>query len=392
MVTTRRGTTPASSPSIQTRVSIKQKPIVLIHPTFPPPRSPKKHHTLSSDQVENISSPTHPLPSVSWSSSPSSSSITHKHQSPIQPPHKLRRVARPTPPSKTSIPYSVSVDSHLNPPISSARRKLKSIENLPLPTSPKPPSSDRKFQSLGVFRHSQEHLAEVVIIILPFLPCLMLPLLCPTHTDDPLFTKETPKPNHAFKPFTTQLPFPNVFSHARHLLRLSSVTDLAKDHLVGRTAEVTKIRSFLAARFPHLFDVQPVNQTDAGKSLYISGPPGTGKSHCINSILLNPHHEVHSTLKVAGIGVHFINCIAMGGLVGPSSCASGVATTSSSIALDDELWRKIGMCIGCKPMTHSPSKSSKKLSPKQLVEHCILNDECQPRFADSLTICFSADC
>lgn len=194
------------------------------------------------------------------------------------------------------------------------------------------------------------------------------------YTEDE--SQETPKANDGITRRTSKpvpsLPFPNIFNHARHLLRLSTVTDLEKDHLVGRTQEVSKLCGFLTSRFPNLFDTASNTIEQSGSSLYISGPPGTGKTHMVHSILLNPNHSISQKLKKGGIQVHLINCIAMGG---PMGMGVGSGTGGS---LDEEMWKRIGMCVGCNSVQ---KKSNKKMSCREVVEEWILyNDECQPRF------------
>ncbi|KAH9820562.1 cell division cycle protein [Melampsora americana] len=187
----------------------------------------------------------------------------------------------------------------------------------------------------------------------------------------------TPKPKQAVDTIVS-IPFPNVFSHARHLLRLSSVSDLGKDEVVGRSQEVEKLHRFLTNRYPSLFDDDNYNP-EGGKSLYISGPPGTGKTHLINSILLNPNHRVHQTLTSSGIRVHFINCMAMGNPLGSSGSVIDSSISSGSNSLDDQLWRKIAACVGLKEKCFkSPSKTSKKSSIKDLVKNFILSEQSQP--------------
>ncbi|KAG0139625.1 hypothetical protein CROQUDRAFT_666234 [Cronartium quercuum f. sp. fusiforme G11] len=300
-----------------------------------------KNQSLSFDPT----SPTYKLTSVTWNTSPISSVIEPDHQSPTQPPKKLRRISNLSPSKSklhksTSQPHRLSVQS--NPTISPSKLKLKPNENLPT-------------------HHSSHNLPDLRL------------------SNQSPFTSNsiTPKPNHASKPIHHHhhTSFPNVFAHARHLLRLSTVSDLEKDSIVGRSQEVIKLTHFITHRYPHLFDQNTTlrKTSEVGKSLYISGPPGTGKTHLIHSVLLNPNHSIHQKLKAGGIKVHLINCIAIGGSVGVVN-----STANSSGSLDDELWRQIGTCIGCSDLFKSHSKSSKKLSTKEIVEEFIHTDECRP--------------
>lgn len=124
---------------------------------------------------------------------------------------------------------------------------------------------------------------------------------------------ETPK-NSTFHAISG---FSNVFAHARHLLKLSSTDVISSEDFLGRSKELLKLKNFLSERYQNLLDLGPdpidsssAHSDSSSGSLYISGPPGTGKTHMIRSVLLNQNHEVARALNKAGVQVQFINCAA----------------------------------------------------------------------------------
>lgn len=79
------------------------------------------------------------------------------------------------------------------------------------------------------------------------------------------------------------------YQNARLALHSSATEDMP-----GRESEVTELREFLQG---HL-------EKETSGSLYISGPPGTGKTACLSKIMQQP--EIKSKLKIV-----YINCTTM---------------------------------------------------------------------------------
>ncbi|KNZ54273.1 hypothetical protein VP01_2991g1 [Puccinia sorghi] len=199
-------------------------------------------------------------------------------------------------------------------------------------------------------------------------------LLCCLHClDEDLAAQETPKA----KPISVQTSsrFSNVFAHARHLLKLSSTDVISSENFLGRAKELAKLKNFFSGRFNNLFQLDSDLSDSSGThtapmsgSLYISGPPGTGKTHMIKSVLLNQDHEVGRALNKAGVHVHFINCVALSTSTGVTGLSSGTGLN----ALDEQLWHHVAACLG---ISRSSSTKGKQLTSRALVEtHVIKND------------------
>ncbi|KAE8254888.1 hypothetical protein A4X13_0g3247 [Tilletia indica] len=136
-----------------------------------------------------------------------------------------------------------------------------------------------------------------------------------------------------------KLRFPNVYAHARSLLRYSSATTADADgtgaskleasdrdareevEIVGREREMVMIKTFLSTRFGNdaLFPttsaaefITPTKDAAAtdlnAPSLYMCGLPGTGKTALVRSIL-SELRQVSTTMEIPRIA--FVNCMSI---------------------------------------------------------------------------------
>ena len=101
----------------------------------------------------------------------------------------------------------------------------------------------------------------------------------PRHADFP------PTPRQSATPTTSQ----TVYSQARQLFARGANSG----RLIGRDAEREKLATFL----------QDCTESRKGGCLYISGPPGTGKSAMV--------HEVCSDVGLSNVKVSHVNCVSM---------------------------------------------------------------------------------
>jgi cell division control protein 6 len=99
------------------------------------------------------------------------------------------------------------------------------------------------------------------------------------------------------------------------LLHLSSAPTSDDVPLVGRDSESDHLVRFLSHSFPDVFTPSPETQQDeeglkAGKALYVSGSPGTGKTALVSKLV--------NTLKGKrkGVSVAMLNCTSLGKEVG----------------------------------------------------------------------------
>ncbi|KAA1073926.1 AAA ATPase [Puccinia graminis f. sp. tritici] len=279
---------------------------------------------------------------IAWSSSP--------------PPSPKKRTLRSSKPCKnngsvgfpeaTPLPKSHSMASCAQEAGSPVRKRLRAIENI------------QTRSGISKSRSQPQSLSK------------NLTSLC-----DKLVV-ETPKNNPI--PFKTFAGFSNVFAHARHLLKLSSTDIISCDDFLGRSKELHKLKKFLSERYPSLtnlgqapVDSSSTHANSSSGSLYISGPPGTGKTHMIKSVLLNQDHVVGRALNMAGVQVHFINCVALNTSTGTTGLSSG----TGSNALDEQLWNHVAACLG---IARSASTNGKHLTSRALVETHVMENKVLP--------------
>ncbi|CAH7688306.1 cell division cycle protein [Phakopsora pachyrhizi] len=225
-----------------------------------------------------------------------------------------------------------------SPTLSPPRKRFRNIENIDSPGCNNPKSRSHP-QTIGKTLSS----------------------LCDKLAVEEVINHSTPNDVNSFNGF------PNVFAHARHLLKLGSTSDFVQEGILGRQKEMDKVQSFFATRFSwNLETAHPKQSLPLSKnpgSLYISGPPGTGKTHLMNSVLLNPNNEVCRKLRDLGIRVKFINCVSLAGSTG-------------SKLLDQELWKKILDCLG--DASDSLPTRTKATNMASQVEKSVMGENCSP--------------
>lgn len=133
-------------------------------------------------------------------------------------------------------------------------------------------------------------------------------------------------------PLVTPRQVSNIFAHAQVLL--STNTELP---ITGREEQRAQLISFLASRFPAAFITpqasardQPPFSTVSTPSLYVSGPPGIGKTALVSSVLHEFRQRLHERSLTASVAAHIENC--------------------SSLALVDNggssVWERLGFGLG----------------------------------------------
>lgn len=113
----------------------------------------------------------------------------------------------------------------------------------------------------------------------------------------------------------------NIYTHATQLLSTSSANS-ADLPFLGRTKEIAVIKSFLNSRFPGTYE-SDLPQRRA-PTLYISGPPGIGKTAALLSVLGDFKPRVHGEVRV-----HMENCSSLG-----------------SVGLGANVWERLGVGLG----------------------------------------------
>ncbi|KAL8287298.1 hypothetical protein RQP46_003750 [Phenoliferia psychrophenolica] len=121
----------------------------------------------------------------------------------------------------------------------------------------------------------------------------------------------------------------NIFLHAQSLLTTASNSPSAS--FFGRTHERNTLTSFLADRFPGVIDApsqapdaSPSKRQARSPSLYVSGPPGIGKTALLNSVLADFEGAVDAAGESDDIKIHMENCQSIG-----------------SVALEATMWDRL---------------------------------------------------
>ncbi|KAL7298709.1 hypothetical protein TKK_0008466 [Trichogramma kaykai] len=107
-----------------------------------------------------------------------------------------------------------------------------------------------------------------------------LTLLSPTSASPGILKQEKLAPKKLFS---------NKYSDARKALHST-----LPENLIGRDTEMTELENFI--------DKHMTNQSSA--SLYVSGPPGTGKTACLSKIMLKPKFK-------KAFQIVYVNCTSM---------------------------------------------------------------------------------
>ena len=128
---------------------------------------------------------------------------------------------------------------------------------------------------------------------------------------NPFLTKLSPQtPNAPPTPSTPRVGSQSIYNEARNILKQSS------GKLVGRDAERAELRNFMSTRLT----------TRKSGCLYVSGPPGTGKSALVAEVL-------NESSKDSGVKISFVNCMSVknaAGVCAKQRCFSGDAAAGGA--------------------------------------------------------------
>lgn len=146
----------------------------------------------------------------------------------------------------------------------------------------------------------------------------------------------------------------NIFAHAHSVLSTASTLH-ADLPLLGRDAERKILLDFLSARFDDLYPerVRDQDSDENRPSIYISGPPGLGKTALLSDILHDLTRRINAgptpdplktpkkkkvgkvRMSERGVRVHMENC-------------SSIGTVGMEIGLWERLGRGLGIWDGVK--------------------------------------------
>lgn len=128
----------------------------------------------------------------------------------------------------------------------------------------------------------------------------------------------------------------NIFSHAHSLLS-TTATSTSSQPFIGRESQQQALLLFLSRRFPEVYITREIPTEEdediiiPSPSLYVSGPPGLGKTALLNSVL----GEFQSLVSEEDLGkevkVHMENCSSLG-----------------SIGVQKGIWERLGRGLGMK--------------------------------------------
>ncbi|ORY54601.1 hypothetical protein BCR35DRAFT_355874 [Leucosporidium creatinivorum] len=135
-------------------------------------------------------------------------------------------------------------------------------------------------------------------------------------------------------PLVTPRHITNIFAHA-HVL-LSTNSSISQLPLTGREKQRVTLITFLADRFPEVYQQldAPEQGTSPSKavqrpSLYVSGPPGIGKTALLSSVLRDFSAKVAEQGMEDEVKVHMENCSSLG--------STGMASS---------VWERLGNGLG----------------------------------------------
>lgn len=114
----------------------------------------------------------------------------------------------------------------------------------------------------------------------------------------------------------------NVFQHAQALLTTASTS--ASHSFLGRTHERNTLVAFLDDRFPGVLPAPEHPAQTRAPSLYVSGPPGIGKTALLSSVLADFVQAVDDSDQASDVAVHMENCSSIG-----------------SVALEASMWDRL---------------------------------------------------
>ncbi|BGP26366.1 cell division control protein Cdc6 [Rhodotorula toruloides] len=119
---------------------------------------------------------------------------------------------------------------------------------------------------------------------------------------------------------------PNIYTHASSLLTPSSSFSSSLP-LTGRTDQHETLLAFLTRRFPSIY-VSTSNSRPGPAAMYVSGPPGIGKTALLSSIIKAFRELVEERRMEGEVGVLVENC--------------------TTIAGQGSVWERLGRGLGMK--------------------------------------------
>ncbi|KAK4701403.1 hypothetical protein P7C70_g4824, partial [Phenoliferia sp. Uapishka_3] len=173
-------------------------------------------------------------------------------------------------------------------------------------------------------------------------PALPIPITSPSDPDasfSHLSIDASPVASTSAIPITPTRPISNIFQHAQSLLSTTSTHSHAStsSSFLGRTKERNTLVAFLEHRFPGIFSqnsAAPTRDADhtaspspapsatassttdkataQSASLYVSGPPGIGKTALLSSVLADFSRAIRSNPAAHNVVVLMENCSSMG--------------------------------------------------------------------------------
>jgi len=162
---------------------------------------------------------------------------------------------------------------------------------------------------------------------------LPTPATTPTKRDREVSNAPTASTS-ALPPLVTPRSITNIFAHA-HVL-LSTNSSISQLPLTGREKQRDTLITFLSARFPEVYRQNVAEQEDTSQaktvdrpSLYVSGPPGIGKTALLSSVLRDFSAKLAEQGMEDEVKVHMENCSSLG--------STGMASS---------VWERLGNGLG----------------------------------------------
>lgn len=122
----------------------------------------------------------------------------------------------------------------------------------------------------------------------------------------------------------------NIFSHAHSLLSTTSSSTNSRP-FIGRETQHAALLDFLGSRFPEVYisHSQSKSHSSVPPSLYISGPPGLGKTALLSSVLTSFGSLIDEEGLENSVRVYMTNCSSLG-----------------SVGIERGIWERLGQGLG----------------------------------------------